>query len=247
MKTIAPAVVGAAVIASPCLAGFTGWTAFSRVSGSVLLVDVFAGFSDQNARALLVFDANIAVTGASFLQQSSIQRRGWAPAADQGRGDHDSFMTLGSATEDGTTYVGWGVQGDPSFTGTPGAWAGTPGSAPSTAVPTRAGWYCVPDGTAAGQLNPVALASFQEPGAWQRRTGTHGVWVAHFAFNAASIAPGAALNFDATVGYREAPGPGDPTIGQQSTQFILAVPAPGVSMAMLALSRAVRNGRRRRA
>jgi len=245
MKTIAPAVLGAAVIASPSLAGFTGWTALSRTSGSVLLVDVLANFSDANARALNVWDANITVTGASFLQQATLQRKGWAPAADQGPDDHDSFMTLGHVDELGITYVGQNVHGDPSFTSTPGAWNGTISSAPSMAVPTNAGWYCVPTSAAPGQVQAIDLDSIENSGLWQHRTGTHGVWVAHFAFDLASIAAGARLSFAASVGYRPDALPGNPIVGLGSSQFLLTVPTPGVSIAMLVFALGGRSRRRK--
>ena len=235
----------ALLVSTTSHAAFTGWTAYSRVSGSVLLVDVLANFDSSQARLLSVFDANIAASGASFRQQATLQRKGWAPEADQGPDDHDSFMTIGHSEFGGETFVGSGIQADPNFTSTSGAWSGTIASAPSTSIPANAGWYCVPNSETIGQTWAFPLSELGGSGSWQNRQGDFGVWVAHFAFDIASISAGATLTFDASTGFRPDANAGAPIVGDGLATFGLLVPAPGTVLALPALLSAVR-GRRRR-
>lgn len=234
----------ALLVATTSNAAFTGWTAYSRVSGSVLLVDVLANFDGSDARLLSVFDANIAASGASFRQQATLQRKGWAPEADQGPDDHDSFMTIGHLEFGGETFVGSNVQADPNFTSTSGAWSGTIASAPSTSIPANAGWYCVPTSETIGQTWAFPLDTVGDSGSWQNRQGDFGVWVAHFAFDIASISDGATLSFDASAGFRPDAGTGAPIVGDGAATFALLVPAPGAVVALPLLFAAGR-GRRR--
>lgn len=205
-----------------------GWAATSRIDGATVLVDVVANFDSASDRVLNVFDTGIGASGATFIQASSLSRKAWAPAAGQTGDERDSFMTIGGV--DGLfTIAGSGTGGDPSFTGTPGAWTPTLLSTPATAVPDNAGWYASDPASA----EIVAMDLDAAPALdWQNRAGRYGVWVAHFAFDLAALAPGSSVTFGGQVGYKATDGPGGAMFGGGSARFAI-VPAPG-AVALLA-------------
>jgi hypothetical protein len=227
-RNLLPASAAALSCAVPASAGFVGWAAASRIDGTTVLVDVVANFDAASDRVLNVYDTGIGVSGATFIQDPALSRKAWAPAAGQTGDERDSFMTIGG-TDGLFALSGSGTGGDPSFTGTPGAWTPTLLSTPSTMVPPNAGWYASDPASA----EIVAMDLDSAPGRdWQNRAGRYGVWVAHFAFDLAALAPGASVTFAGQVGYKATVGPGGPMFGGGSAQFTI-IPAPG-AVALLA-------------
>lgn len=222
LRNLLPASAAALCCAAPAGAGFVGWAAASRIDGTTLFVDVVANFDSAADRLLNVYDAQIGVVGAAFLQDLAMPRKAWAPAAGQTGGDRDSFMTIGG-TAGLFDAASASTGGDPGFSSTPGAWAPTPLSAPSTSVPPNAGWY------ASDPSGAEILAMDLEPASgldWQNRSGRYGVWVAHFAFDLASLAPGGSIGFAGQVGFKATDGPGGAMFGGGSARFSI-IPAPG--------------------
>ncbi len=211
-------------LSAPASAAFVGWAAYSRVDAatSTVFVDVFANFNGASDRVLNVFNANISTSGASFLQSGAMARKAWSPQIGQTVDDRDSFMTIGGLVAGDEFFASSSTGGDPSFTATAGAWNPTILSTPSTAVPVNAGWF-------AGDPNSSDIVAIDLDGAtggsWQNRTAQYGVWVAHFAFNAASVTPGASVTFNAKAGYKSSAAAGSPLFGNDSQSF--AIPAPG--------------------
>ena len=207
----------------PASAAFVGWSALTRVDAatSTVFVDVVANFDSSADRALNVFNANISVSGAQFLQDTSIGRKAWAPQIGQTSRDRDSFMTIGMFETSEATFAA-STAGDPNFTGTPGAWSGTPLSAPSTSIPPNAGWYT---SNPTSTENVAFDLSTVEDGDWQNRQAGFGVWVAHFALDQSAIAAGASISFGAKVGYKASAAPGSAIIGNDTQTFL--IPAPG--------------------
>ena len=212
----------AAALASSATAGFTGWTAAMTDHGSYLYVDVFAGLSVSSQHLLNVFNMDVAATGATFVQGNTMATRSWAPALGTATMDSaDSFVTLGMMVDGSQIYASGATSNDPNFTNylTAGA----------TTIPHLAGWYnTAPLGTDA---DAVSLLSTVPNARWDGAIPTDGVWVAHFVFNSADIAPGATLSFSGSVGFRDA-GSQVALYGQDTRTF--ALPAPG-AIAVLAL------------
>jgi hypothetical protein len=223
MRPTLPA-VAALTLSTPASAAFVGWAAYTRteLGSSTVFVDVFATFDGAADRALNVFNGNIGASGATFLQAGSIGKKAWAPQAGQSAGERDSFMTVGGLLVGGEYYASSATGGDPSFTGTAGAWNPTILSTPSTTIPANAGWFASdPFGTDNVAVDLDAAVG----GEWQSRTAQFGVWVAHFAFDAASVAPGATVTFNAKVGYKTGTGPGGSIVAADARTFM--IPAPG--------------------
>lgn len=234
------AAAGCGLLTGSAHAGFVGWAAATRTSGSTILVDVVANFDSASDRVLNVFDATIVASGTAFLQDAALPRKAWAPQAGQTGEDRDSFMTLGAQSPEPFGLAGSTTAGDPNFTATPGAWNGTPLSAAMTTVPPEAGWYSSDPGSP--EIVAVDLDSLLGA-AWQGRSARYGVWVAHFAFDAATLAAGSIVSFQATVGYKPNASPGGATFGTAAGTFV--VPAPGAAALLGAAITIAYGGRRR--
>jgi hypothetical protein len=240
-RNLLPASAAALSCAVPASAGFVGWTARTSIdpTTSTVFVDVFAGFDGTTDRVLNVYDADIVASGATFLQASSVARKAWSPEIGQTSVDRDSFMTLGTEVAEGIRYASTATAGDPGFTSFAGAWNGTPGSAPSTTVPDKAGWYASNPASAA-----IVAEALDGAGAhgWQNRSTQFGVWVAHFAFDAGSVSAGANISFTASIGSKPDANPGGWTIATDSRMFLV----PGPWSLGLAAVAGIGQGRRRR-
>lgn len=233
------AALAAFTLATEASAAFVGWAAFTRIEGGTVFLDVFANFSAPGDRVLNVFNSNITAADCSFLQEGTVARKGWAPAPGQTSEDADSFMTIGMMESGGVAYAGSTTAGDPGFTGTPGAWNGTPISAPMPTIPANAGWYSnLPTTPQAIAFDLGAI----DGGTWQNRTAAFGVWVSHFAFDATLLGALPRVSFSASVGYKENAIPGPAVFGTGSTSFAL-IPAPG-AVACLACAGAASARRR---
>jgi hypothetical protein len=217
-------------LSAPASAAFVGWAAYSRVDAatSTVFVDVFANFDGASDRVLNVFNANVAASGAGFLQSGLTSRKAWAPQAGQTVDDRDSFMTIGGTFAGEEFYASAATGGDPGFTATAGAWNPTILSTPSTAVPANAGWF-------AGNPNSVDIVAIDldaaTGGLWQNRAARYGVWVAHFAFDATTVSAGDTVSFSSQVGYKANGNPGGALYGTDARVF--SIPAPG-AIALLA-------------
>ena len=238
--SFAIAAAGCGLLAGSADAGFVGWAAATRTSGTTVFVDVVANFDAGADRVLNVFDATIVASGTAFLQEAVTSRKAWAPSLGQTGEDRDSFMTLGGQSADSFGAAGSTTAGDPNFTGTPGAWNGTPLSAAMTTVPPDAGWYS--NDPSSTEIVAIDLDTVRGA-AWQGRSARYGVWVAHFAFDAATVLPGSTVSFQATVGYKPNANPGGASFGSASGMFV--VPAPGAAALLGAAITIAAGGRRR--
>jgi hypothetical protein len=174
--------VGAASLAAAANAGFTGWQASVRASGSNTIVDVFAGFNTAGDKLLNVFNMNIGLTGgAAFVQAAGVAASKWKPVDDTSNNVlADSFVTLGGFDGgDGTMYTSYSTSGDPNFTNYT--------TANATTIPANAGWYNgVPTTTDiqgitifGGAFSAWTVASKDAASA----SGSLGVWMGHFLVN----------------------------------------------------------------
>jgi hypothetical protein len=70
MKTIAIAILATSSIVASADAGFLGFAATVRASGSYVLVDVFATVSNASDKLLNVYNANITTTSAGGFRRT---------------------------------------------------------------------------------------------------------------------------------------------------------------------------------
>jgi hypothetical protein len=144
MKSLAVVVVGTASLVASADAGFLGFVAAAKQSGTNVIVDVFAAVGNASDRFLNVYNTN-ASTAGGFYQQAGLLSKTWKPDAASfasTRNTIDSFMTAGTysgGAYGGEYYASSNTNGDPNFTGT--SWSGTPASAAATTIPADAGWY----------------------------------------------------------------------------------------------------------
>jgi hypothetical protein len=231
---LAAAGLAIAASASVANASFVGWVGALSNHGSFVYLDVYAGMSGSNDHLLNVFNMNISSAGATFVQGATPDTSRWAPSyGTSTRDSADSFVTLGMMTDGSQTSASGATSRDPSFTNylTSGA----------TTIAHNAGWYNTdPLGTDA---DAVLLLPAVQHANWVGATATYGIWVAHFVFNAAEIAPGASVSFSGTAGYRDA-GSRTAQFGQDTRTFALVAPAPG-ALAALALGGCAARRRRR--
>jgi hypothetical protein len=144
MKTLAIAVVGTASLVASADAGFLGFVALAKQSGSNVIVDIYTAVSNSSDKFLNVYNLNASATGG-FVQQAGLATKTWKPDAanfNSTRSSIDSFMTAGTysgGAYGGEYYASTNTNGDPNFTGT--SWSGTPASPAATTIPANAGWY----------------------------------------------------------------------------------------------------------
>ncbi|MEI6475458.1 MAG: hypothetical protein WCO75_08695 [Planctomycetota bacterium] len=194
------------------------------------MMDVFAGFDSASDHVLNVYDMNIVATGATFFQGTSLAERRWSPGAGSATSESlDSFVTLGEATDAGTTYAAFATAADPSFSNYNTNYA--------TTIAANAGWYnSNPLSTEGDAVLLSADPAFARFGA----ESTHGVWVAHFVFNTAAVETGASVAFSGGIGFKN-----PTTAGAQLTTGTanFVIPAPG-ALALLAAVAGTRSRKR---
>jgi hypothetical protein len=140
------ATLGTAAVGGSADAGWLGFLALAKQSGSYVLVDVYAAVGNSSDKFLNVYNTNISTTNAGgFYQQPGFSTKTWKPDAanfNSTRSSIDSFMTAGTysgGAYGGEYYSSTNTNGDPNFTGT--SWNATPASAAATTIPALAGWY----------------------------------------------------------------------------------------------------------
>lgn len=227
-------VVGTA--ATGAHAGFAGWTGYVHSSGGYLMLDVFAGVTDAQDHLLNVYGMQVAASGATFHQAPGLATKAWNPYfGTSSMNSADSFVTLGVFESTGTNYAASGTAGDPDFTG----YSATLASAPSTGIPNGAGWYTSQPLSTESDARQLP-ASFA--GSWQGAPASMGIWVAHFAFDASTVAAGSFVSFAGNAGYRVGAST-DALFGSDSQIFML--PAPGAATLLAAAAASVRRRRAR--
>jgi len=196
MKTLAIAVVGTASLVASADAGFLGFVALAKQSGSNVIVDIYTAVGNASDKFLNVYNLNASATGG-FVQQAGLATKTWKPDAanfNSTRSSIDSFMTAGTysgGAYGGEYYASTNTNGDPNFTGT--SWSGTPASAAATTIPALAGWY-TGDPTSvdnnAQLLAPLAVGytrfdsvvtaqSGNTNGSVGSANATYGIWCSH--------------------------------------------------------------------
>ena len=149
MKPIAIAILGTSSIVASADAGFMGFVAFAKQSGSYVVVDVFTAVSNSSDKFLNVYNANITATSAGgFYQAAGFANKTWKPDAanlNSTRNSIDSFMTAGTysgGAYGGEYYASTNTNGDPNQTGGGCPWGNaSPSSAACTTFPAGSGWY----------------------------------------------------------------------------------------------------------
>jgi len=229
---LAAAGLAIAASASVANASFVGWVGALSNHGSFVYLDVYAGMSGSNDHLLSVFNMNISSAGATFVQGATPDTSRWAPSYGTATRDSaDSFVTFGEENYNGITYSSSETTRDPNFTNYFVAGA--------TTIPTLAGWYSPNPLSTAGDA--LSLVPAVQHATVLGAPADFGIWVAHFAFDASSIAPGASVHFEGQSGYRLA-GSQTALFGRDSQTFVL--PAPG-ALALLGLGGVAARRRRR--
>ena len=201
------ATLGTAAVGGSADAGWLGFLALAKQSGSYVLVDVYTAVGNSSDKFLNVYNANISTTNAGgFYQQPGFATKTWKPDAanfNSTRSSIDSFMTAGTysgAAYGGEYYASTNTNGDPNFTGT--SWIPTPASAAATTIPANAGWY-TGDPTSvdnsAQLLAPLAVgytrfdsgvtaASGNTLGSVGSANAQYGIWCSHLVLANATLA-----------------------------------------------------------
>ena len=217
-------------------AGFAGWTGYVHSSGGYVMLDIFAGVTDAQDHLLNVYGMQVSATGASFYQAPGLATKAWNPYFGTSSMDSaDSFVTLGMFESTGTNYAASTSAGDPDFAG----YSPTLASAPSTGIPSGAGWYTSQPLSAESDARQLP-ASFA--GSWQGAQAPMGIWVAHFVFDASAITAGSFVSFAGSAGYRVGAST-NAVFGSDSQVFML--PAPGAVTLLAAAAASVRRRRAR--
>ena len=251
------ATLGTAAVGGSADAGWLGFVALAKQSGSYVVVDVFAAVSNASDKFLNVYNANISTTNAGgFYQQPGFSTKTWKPDAanfNSTRSSIDSFMTAGTysgGAYGGEYYASTNTNGDPNFTGT--SWNATPASAAATTIPANAGWY-TGDPTsvdnAAQLLAPLSVgytrfdsspysASGNTNGSVGSVNATYGIWCSHLVLANATLA-----NFQIYFGGSSSIKDGV-TGGTDRRINAFIIPAPGAIALMGVGGIAVRRRRR---
>jgi hypothetical protein len=203
MKTIAVAILGTSSIVASADAGFMGFVAFAKQSGSYVVVDVFTAVSNSSDKFLNVYNANVTTSSAGgFVQQGGIASpsRGWKPDCTgftSIRNSIDSFMTAGTysgGAYGGELYASCNTNSDPNFPNT--CWNSP--IVPCPPVPANAGWYTGDptsvDNSAellsfsgSGRIDSGPTAASNCPASVGSAGATRGIWVSHLVLANASI------------------------------------------------------------
>ena len=234
MKTIAVAILGTSSIVASANAGFMGFVALARQSGSYVLVDVYTAVGNASDKFLNVYETDISTTNAGgFYQQPGLATKTWKPDAanfNSTRSSIDSFMTAGTysgGAYGGEYYASTNTYGGPNLTGT--SWNGTPASPPATTFPANLGWYTGEPWSVdnnAQLLAPLAVGytrfdSSNTPGSAGSANAQYGIWCSHLVLANATLA-NLQIYYSAVAPTRD--GVSNTTDSRRST---LIIPAPG--------------------
>ena len=235
MKTLAIAVVGTASLVASADAGFLGFVAAAKQSGTNVIVDVFAAVGNASDKFLNVYNTNTSTTAAGgFFQATGLANKTWKPDAasfNSTRSSIDSFMTAGTysgGAYGGEYYASTNTNGDPNFTGT--SWNATPASAAATTIPANAGWYTGNPTSVDNNAESLAGLTGRVNGT-NGQFATHGIWVAHLVLSGAGRQIGTDVSF---AGFASIKDGISGALSQGSSSFA-AVPAPG-ALALLGLA-----------
>ncbi len=254
MKTLAIAVVGTASLVASAEAGFLGFVAAAKQSGTNVIVDVFAAVGNASDRFLNVYNTN-ASTAGGFFQANGLANKTWKPDAasfNSTRDSIDSFMTAGTysgGAYGGQFYASTNTTADPNFTGT--SWNATPASPAATTIPANAGWFTADptsvdnsaellDFTGYTRIDSgVTAASGGTLGSSGSAGATRGIWVSHLVLANANLNT-FSINFSASASIKD-------FVSNLTDQRIstFTIPAPG-ALALLGVV-GVASSRRRRA
>jgi len=235
------AIVGTASLVASADAGFLGFVALAKQSGSNVIVDIYTAVGNSGDKFLNVYNLNASATGG-FVQQAGLATKTWKPDAanfNSTRSSIDSFMTAGTysgGAYGGEYYASTNTNGDPNFTGT--SWNASPASAAATTIPALAGWY-TGDPTSvdnnseslaglSGRVNGT-LASATNGGGPGETTAAYGIWCAHLVVAGNNKVLGTDIQWSAFVSIK------DGVTGQTSQLSSSFVPAPG-AIALLGLA-----------
>ena len=234
MKTIAVAILGTSSIVASANAGFMGFVALARQSGSYVLVDVYTAVGNASDKFLNVYETDISTTNAGgFYQQPGLATKTWKPDAanfNSTRSSIDSFMTAGTysgGAYGGEYYASTNTYGGPNLTGT--SWNGTPASPPATTFPANLGWYTGEPWSVdnnAQLLAPLAVGytrfdSSNTPGSAGSANAQYGIWCSHLVLANATLA-NLQIYYSAVAPTRD--GVSNTTDSRRGT---LIIPAPG--------------------
>ena len=244
------AIVGTASLVASADAGFLGFVAGAKQSGTNVIVDVFAAVGNASDKFLNVYNTNTSTTAAGgFFQATGLANKTWKPDAasfNSTRSSIDSFMTAGTysgGAYGGEYYASTNTNGDPNFTGA--SWNATPASPAATTIPANAGWYT---GDPTSVDNNAELLNFtgytridsgataatgNTAGSVGSAGATRGIWVSHLVLANTTLA---AMNiaFSASASIKDIVA--NPAVtDQRISTFTIAVPAPG-ALALLGVA-----------
>ena len=228
------ATLGTAAVGGSADAGWLGFLALAKQSGSYVLVDVYAAVGNSSDKFLNVYNTNISTTNAGgFYQQPGFSTKTWKPDAanfNSTRSSIDSFMTAGTysgGAYGGEYYASTNTYGGPNLTDT--SWNGTPASPPATTFPANLGWYTGEPWSVdnnAQLLAPLAVGytrfdSSNTPGSAGSANAQYGIWCSHLVLANATLA-NLQIYYSAVAPTRD--GVSNTTDSRRGT---LIIPAPG--------------------
>jgi hypothetical protein len=202
MKTIAVAILGTSSIIASADAGFMGFVALAKQSGSYVFVDVYTAVGNASDKFLNVYETDISTTNVGgFYQQPGLATKTWKPDAanfNSTRSSVDSFMTAGTysgGAYGGEYYASTTTYGGPNLSDT--SWNGTPASPAATTFPANLGWYTGEPWSVdnnAQLLAPLAVgytrfvSSGNTPGSVGSAGAQYGIWCSHLVLANATLA-----------------------------------------------------------
>jgi MYXO-CTERM domain-containing protein len=235
MKTLAVAILGTSSIIASADAGFMGFVALAKQSGSYVFVDVYTAVGNASDKFLNVYETNISTTNVGgFYQQPGLATKTWKPDAanfNSTRSSVDSFMTAGTysgGAYGGEYYASTTTYGGPNLSDT--SWNGTPASPPATTFPANLGWYTGEPWSVdnnAQLLAPLAVgytrfdSSGNTPGSVGSAGAQYGIWCSHLVLANATLA-NLQIYYSAVAPTRD--GVSNTTDSRRGT---LIIPAPG--------------------
>ena len=246
MRTAIFATAASAIIVTSADAGFAGFVAYSRNTGSYTVIDIFAAVTNANDRLLNVYNVQ---SNGIFTQRNTASAKAWRPEASSSRStSDDSFMTIGTGPGG---FASASTAGDPNFTGT--SWSPSPTSDPAITIPALAGWYTQDPLSTDIQAENMSswgsgfrrtdssLVSGDFPPAWPfpswSSSAVYGVWCAHLVVANNFRQIGYNFSFQASASVK------DGITGATTQATYQFVPAPGAAAVLGAL--AVTRSRRR--
>ncbi len=226
------AIVGTASLVASADAGFLGFVAGAKQSGTNVIVDVFAAVGNASDKFLNVYNTNASTTAAGgFYQQAGLSTKTWKPTTDftSTRNSIDSFMTAGTysgGAYGGEYYVSTNTNGDPNFTGT--SWNGTPASAAATTIPALAGWYTGDPTSVDNTTEVLASVAGDRVNASGAASANFGIWCAHLVVTSNTTT----VSWDAFTSIKDGVTGGTSQAQSFTANFL---PAPG-AIALLGLA-----------